>query len=75
MGWNERYKLSPDWPNPVLGAGISRPLPRQRTRPYRMEAARPGSPVMRVTIPAPSKAKAISYCQHRWPDCDVTPIQ
>lgn len=75
MGWNERYKLSPDWPDPVLGAGISRPMPKEQTRLYRMSVKREGSPVMRVTIPAATKAKAISYCQHRWPDSTVTPIQ
>lgn len=74
MGWNERYKLSPDWPNPVLGAGLSRPHAKERTRLYRMEVRREGSPVMRVAIPAATKAKAIGYCQHRWPDCTVTAL-
>jgi hypothetical protein len=32
---------------------------------------RAGAPAMRITIPAPSKAKALMYCRNRWPDCEV----
>jgi hypothetical protein len=36
---------------------------------YRVLVAWPDRRKMVVTIPAPSKAKASSYCRNRWPDC------
>lgn len=75
MGWSVTKRLPSEGPEPNLGAGISRPKPNERTRDYRLEIKQPGKPVMRVLIPAPSKAKAIGYCKNRWPDATVTPLQ
>jgi len=58
-----------DGPTPSLGPGVSRPKPNERTRMYRVLVAWPDRRKMVVTIPAPSKAKASSYCRNRWPDC------
>jgi hypothetical protein len=71
MGWSMTTRLPCEGPEPRLGAGISRPLAKESTREYRLLVKQPGKPVMRLTIPAPSKAKAISYCKNRWPDCTV----
>jgi hypothetical protein len=59
----------PGWVEPSLGEGISRPRASERTRLYALEVRQPGSPLMRVTIPAPTKAKALMYCRNRWPGC------
>lgn len=75
MGWSESKRLPSEGPEPYLGAGISRPKANERTRDYRLEVKQPGKPLMRVLIPAPSKAKAILYCKNRWPDATVTPLQ
>jgi hypothetical protein len=47
----------------------------ERTRDYRLAVKRAGAPVMKLTIPAPSKQKAILYCQNRWPGCTVEAIK
>jgi hypothetical protein len=75
MGWSEAKRLPSEGPEPNLGAGISRPLPSEATRLYRLSVKQPGKPVLRLTIPAPTKAKAIKYCQNRWPDCTVEVLQ
>ena len=71
MSWSEQKRYSFEGPAPNLGAGISRPTQSEATRLYRFSVKQPGKPIMRLTIPAPSKAKAISYCKNRWPDCTV----
>ena len=70
MTWNR--SLLPDEPQPFLGPGISRPRPRQSTRMIDLEVQCPGTRLMRVQIPAPSRSDAIRYCKNRWPDATVT---
>lgn len=70
MTWNR--SLLPDEPQPFLGPGISRPKPRQRTRMFDLEVQCPGTRLMRVQIPAPSRDEAIRYCKNRWPYATVT---
>jgi hypothetical protein len=73
-------KLSPDhippgWAEPNLGPGVSRPKADERTRDYRLWVKRPDMPPMRVLMPAPTKAKAVSYCENRWPNATVEVIE
>ena len=56
---------------PKLGAGISRPMPHEKTRSFRLLVTFPKAMPMNVTITAASKAKAIMYCKNRWPDCQA----
>lgn len=63
-----------DGPEPKLGDGVSRPMPKERTREFRLMVQIPGSKPMRVVIPAPTKAKAVTYCKNRWPLATVTPL-
>ena len=70
MTWNR--SLLPDEPQPFLGPGISRPKPRQSTRMFDLEVQCPGTRLMRVQIPAPSRGEAIRNCKNRWPDATVT---
>ena len=74
MGLNPRW-IPPGWVEPNLGAGISRPMPDERTREYRVNVKQPGMPLLRITIMAPSQEKALSYCKNRWPDCTAEPIK
>ena len=71
MAWSKPRRYSFEGPEPNLGAGVSRPMQNERTGDYRLAVKRAGAPAMRITIPAPSKAKAILYCRNRWPDCEV----
>lgn len=66
----ERY-TPPGWVEPNLGEGISRPRASESTRLYRMRVKQPNTPSMVITLPAPSKAKAITYCKNRWPGAAV----
>lgn len=75
MGWSKPKRFSFEGPEPILGAGVSRPNASEATRQYRMTVKQPGKPVMRVVMPAPTKAKAITYCKNRWPDAVVEPIR
>ena len=74
MGLNPNW-IPPGWVEPVLGEGISRPRPSERTRGYRLQVKQPNMPAMRIVMPAPTKAKAISYCKNRWPDSTVEVIE
>jgi hypothetical protein len=69
MGWHPPKRYEFEGPAPKLGAGSSRPLPNERTRLFRVNVKQPGSPLLRVTIPAASRGKAIMYCKNRWPGC------
>jgi hypothetical protein len=64
-----------DGPPPVLGPGQSRPLPNQSTRLYRLRVKIPQKPVMTITLPAPTRGKAIMYCRNRWPGCEAEAIE
>lgn len=74
MSWIIPGRLPQEGPEPRLGPGVSRAKPTETTREYRVEVTRPGHRPMRVTIPAPTKAKALTYCQNRWPDSTVSLI-
>jgi hypothetical protein len=63
------------WAEPNLGPGVSRPKAGESTRLFKLHVKQPHVPAMRVTIPAPSEAKALLYCKNRWPDCTVQAIQ
>jgi len=71
MGWTPPKRLAIEGPEPILGPGLSRPKPDESTRDYRLKVKQPNKPAMRITIPAPSKSKAIRYCLNRWPDAAV----
>jgi len=71
MSWLIPGRLPQEGPEPKLGPGISRPKPQESTREFQLEVKRPGCRPMRITLPAPTKAKAIRYCQNRWPDSTV----
>jgi hypothetical protein len=75
MAWSMPKRYEFEGPQPKLGPGVSRPLPKERTRLYRVSVKVPGSPAMRVTIPAASRGKAIQYCQNRWPTCSAEVIE
>lgn len=75
MGWSMPKRYEFERPEPKLGAGVSRPLPRERTRLFRVAVKQPGAPAMRITIPAASRSKAILHCKNRWPDCSAEVIE
>lgn len=75
MGWSVPKRYDFERPEPRLGAGLSRPLVNQSTRLYGVSVKVPGAPAMRVTIPAPSREKALLYCRNRWPDCQAEVIE
>jgi len=62
-------------PTPIIGPGQSSPLPTESTRMFRLLVKRPGARPMRLTLPAPTRGKAIMYCKNRWPDADVEVIE
>lgn len=64
-------KLPPMPDRPKLGAGISRPMPKEKTRRFSLLVTFPKAMPMKVTITAATKAKAVMYCKNRWPDCQV----
>ena len=74
MGLAPNY-IPPGWVEPNLGDGISRPGPKEMTRLFTLKVKQPNMPVMRVTIPAPTKTKAMLYCKNRWPNCTAEVIK
>lgn len=72
MGWSAPRRYEFEDPEPILGPGVSRAKATDRTKDYRLLVMQPGKPAMRITIPAPNQAKAMSYCQNRWPNATVT---
>ena len=74
MAWQPR-PLYLDEPQPALGPGLSRPLPTESTRLYRLRVKIPSMRPMTITIPAPSRGKAIRYCLNRWPGCTAETIK
>jgi hypothetical protein len=74
MGLAPNY-IPPGWVEPNLGPGISRAKPDESTRLFKLRVKQPTMPAMRVTIPAPSEAKALLYCKNRWPDCTAEVIK
>ena len=55
------------------GDGISRPVPKARTKLYTLIVYKSGSMPMTMTMRAESKAAAITYAQNRWPDAVIEP--
>ena len=60
-----------DGPFPRLGPGVSRASAQDKAFTFQVAVRCPGAPLMRLTIPAPTRAKAIEYCKNRWPLCSV----
>lgn len=75
MGWSNPKRYDFLGPEPVLGPGQSRPKPKERTRLYRLHVQQPNAPRMTITIPAPTRGKAILYCKNRWPDCTAEVVE
>jgi hypothetical protein len=57
------------------GEGISRPVPKARTKLYTLIIYKSGSMPMTMTMRAESKAAAITYAQNRWPSATVEAMQ
>ena len=53
------------------GDGISRPLPKTRTREYRVIIYKPGAQPMTWITRAETKRHAIRYAENRWPGAAV----
>lgn len=70
MSW-----LDYEAPLPILGPGKSRPKPTERVRLYRVRVTIPDKPKMTITLPAPTRRKAILYCQNRWPNCTAEVVE
>lgn len=75
MGWSEAKRLPSEGPEPQLGPGRSRPFPQEATRMFRLLLTWPDRRPMIITIPAPSRGKAMLYCKNRWPNCDVEELR
>jgi hypothetical protein len=75
MSWMVPGRLPCEGPEPIIGPGLSRPKANESTREFRLTVKQPGKPMMRITIQAPNKTKAITYCQNRWPDATVQVIK
>lgn len=75
MSWKQAKRYPFEGPEPRLGAGISKPKPDEATRLYKLVVRHSGKPDLRLTLPAPTKAKAIGYCQNRWPGCAVEVLE
>jgi len=54
-----------------FGDGISRPMPKARTRTHRLIVYPPGAQPMFWTIKAETKAHAMRYALARWPGAQV----
>ena len=75
MSWMVPGRLPQEGPEPILGVGVSRPKPNERTRTYRLRVKQPNANAVIVTKAAPSKRKAIFYCKNIWPDATVTLLE
>lgn len=56
------------------GDGISRPVPKSRTKLYTLIVYKSGSMPMTMTMRAENKAAAITYAQNRWPNATVEAV-
>jgi hypothetical protein len=75
MSWAKTKRLPIEGPEPTLGPGRSRPFPTESTREYKVRVTWARGRPMTITIDAPTKAKALMYCQNRWPDCSAEVLQ
>jgi hypothetical protein len=71
MSWTKPRRYDFEGPEPKFGPGTSRPKRDEPTRNFLLQVKLPNAPAMRVTIPAPSEAKALMYCRNRWPECEA----
>ena len=56
------------------GDGISRPVPKSRTKLYTLIVYKSGSMPMTMTMRAENKTAAITYAQNRWPNATVEAV-
>jgi|LakMenE18May11ns_1017448.scaffolds.fasta_scaffold9697596_2 hypothetical protein len=75
MGWSEPKRYAFEDPKPKIGPGLSRPKPKESARLYRLQVKLPDNPQMIITIPAPTRGKAIMYCKNRWPGCEAEVVE
>lgn len=71
---NKREIMPLQWaddPNSRLGDGISRPMPKARTREFQLIVYPQGARPMYWTTRAETKAHAMRYAQARWPGAAV----
>ena len=54
-----------------IGAGISRPRDKERTKAYVLMVSTNGAPPMRWSTQAPTASKAKEYALARWPNSKV----
>ena len=64
--WREDYHAR-------YGDGISRPVPKARTKLYTLIVYKSGAMPMTMTMRAESKVAAITYALNRWPDAVIEP--
>jgi hypothetical protein len=71
------YAIPPsmDGPQPILGEGISRSLPKERTKLFNLLVTTDGARPMKVSIRAATAAKAKLYAKNRWPDSNAIIIK
>jgi hypothetical protein len=53
------------------GEGISRPVPKAKTKLYNLIVYKSGAMPMNMTMRAESKSAAITYAQNRWPNAVI----
>lgn len=56
------------------GEGISRPVPKAKTKLYTLIVYKSGSMPMTMTMRAENKTAAITYAQNRWPNATVEAV-
>ena len=56
------------------GEGISRPVPKAKTKLYTLIVYKSGAMPMTLTMRAESKTAAITYAQNRWPNATVEAV-
>ena len=56
------------------GEGISRPVPKAKTKLYTLIVYKSGAMPMTMTMRAESKTAAITYAQNRWPNATVEAV-
>ena len=56
------------------GEGISRPVPKAKTKLYTLIVYKSGAMPMTMTMRAENKTAAITYAQNRWPNATVEAV-
>lgn len=54
-----------------FGEGISRAPVKARTKPFRLHVKPVGQSIVKLTLQAETKAKAVEYALARWPGAEV----